>query len=337
MTIPMIIGTIFVVILIGLFLKAILRTVLHEERLVIYRLGHFHRVAGPGMVIVLPHLDRVIKTIRVRDQPVEVTVDGLFPFGVPIGMTLNLWYRYDPVKAAGGNHARLADLVQLTESERSKQVEVKVREALVRQIAELQQSWPLEDNATIRDQLAALAPGTPRYNKLLEAVRQELQHTLPFVGAVLNPDQTIALTKRDIPPDVIDALGRLRGRQIDSDWLADYADILRQRFPGLSEAVIAQILSAIEGVDVGRLQRILLEQGSDVAAEVEHEIARDGEGPNVITRPVPKQREAQARRARARPPVQKGPVSGGPEVLTTEDLSVLKRVPRQGRDEQLGA
>jgi hypothetical protein len=330
MTIPLIIGTVLVVILIGLLLRAILRTVLHEERLVIYRLGHFHRVAGPGMVIVLPHLDRVIKTIRVRDQPIEVTVDGLFPFGVPIGMTLNLWCRYDLVKAAGGNHARLADLVQLTESERRQQVEVKVREALVRQIAELQERRPLPSGATIRDQLAALAPGTPRYNELLEAVRHELQQTLPSIGAVLNPDQTIVLTKRDVPQDVMDALGRLRGRQIDSEWLANYADILRQRFPGLSEAVIAQILSAIEGVDVGRLQRILLEQGPDIAAEVEHEMARDGEGPNVITRPRPKQRDIGERREREQPHLQEGPSSGRSEVLTKEDLSILKRVPRKG-------
>jgi regulator of protease activity HflC (stomatin/prohibitin superfamily) len=50
MTVWTVIGIFLLVLLISLAIKAMTRVVAHEERLVIYRLGRFHRVAGPGLV-----------------------------------------------------------------------------------------------------------------------------------------------------------------------------------------------------------------------------------------------------------------------------------------------
>jgi hypothetical protein len=170
----LIVGVVLLVILIAIVLRAILRVVPHEERRVIYRLGRFHRVVGPGLVLVIPRLEQVVRTIEVRDHPMEITVPGLFAFGVPTELTLNLWCSFDLVQAAGGDRDKLARLVQIRDGERHRQVEVKMREALVNQISDLQKRMPLPAAATTMDGVIALAPGGPRYRELLEGVKREL-------------------------------------------------------------------------------------------------------------------------------------------------------------------
>jgi hypothetical protein len=341
MTVWTIIGILFLVLLIGLIIKVMTRVVPHEERLVIYRLGHFHRVAGPGPVMVVPRLDEVKRTYRVRDQPLEITVDGLFPYGVPVGMTLNLWCRFDLEAAAGDDRERLASLVQLSDAERRHQVEIKVREVLVKQIAVLEDSDPLPGDATVIDRVIALAPGTTRYYKLLEAVKVGLREELPLVGAILSPTQTITLTKRDISDEIIQAGKRLRGREIDSEWLTDYADNLRQRFPSISNAVLAQMLASVEGVDAGKVQRLLVEQegynSADTEVEVEFEMSGDEERPNVIARPKMKQQRAATQSMPAASRTEQKSTSRTPRPLTESDLAVLKRVPRKDRNQKLSA
>jgi hypothetical protein len=120
-------------------------------------------------------------------------------------LTLNLWCSYDLVKAVAGNKAKLAELVQLNEGERHRQVEVKMREALVNQIAALEKRMPLPESATAFDGVIALAPGSQRYNELLAGLKGELEKTLPSVGVILNPNQSITVTNRGIPDVVLDA------------------------------------------------------------------------------------------------------------------------------------
>jgi len=336
MTVVWIVGAVVLVVLVTIAVRSMVQVVPHGERLVIYRLGRFHRVVGPGLVLVLPRLDRVVRSIRVRDQPLEISVDGLFAYGVPNEMTLNLWCSFDLVGAAGGDYDRLANFVQFGDAERKRQIEVKVREALVRQIAALQERRPLPATAPIPEKVAALAPGGPRYNELLEAVKRDLQQALPLVGAILSVDQPITLTRRTVSDEVIQALSRSRSRTIDSDWLTNYVGELRKRFPGLSDAMLAQMLASIEGVDVGKVQRLLLERDADTEADVEYEMARDGEGPNVITKPKTKQPGGAAKR-RPHPETDQELSSQTPGPLTKDDLAVLKRVPRTGRDQRVSA
>jgi hypothetical protein len=339
MTTLLIVASVLLAVLVAVVLRAMVRVVSHEQRLVIYRLGRFHRVVGPGLVLVIPRLDDVVRTIEVRDHPMEVTVPGLFAFGVPTELTLNLWCSFDLVQAAGGDWDKLARLVQIREGERHHQVEVKMREALVNQISDLQKRMPLPATATTMDGVIALAPGSPRYRELLEGVKRELEQTLPSVGVILNPAHSIVLTRRSISDEIVEALKRRRGREIDSEWLTNYVDSLRQRFPGVSNAVLAQMLASIEGVDAGKVQRLLLEHDADTESEVEFEMARDGEGPNVITRPRAKKRDTTAERQSARPETDEAsaPRPSQPLTLTKDDLAILKRVPRRDRKQRLSA
>ncbi len=46
-----------------------LKTVREDERLVIIRLGRFLKTAGPGIVVILPWIDRGIRVDLSRDLP----------------------------------------------------------------------------------------------------------------------------------------------------------------------------------------------------------------------------------------------------------------------------
>lgn len=337
MTTALIIGVILLAVAIALVLKASLQVVHHEKRLVIYRLGRFHRVVGPGLVLVIPKLEQAVRTIEVRDHPIEVTVPGVFAFGVPNELTLNLWCSFDLMQAAGGDREKLSRLVQITDGERRRQVEVKMREALVNQISDLQKRMPLPATATTMDGVVALVPGSPRYTELLKGVQRELEQSLPSVGVILNPAHPIVLTGRNLSDEVVEAIKRRRGREIDSEWLTNYVDKLRQRFPGVSNAVLAQMLASIEGVDAGKVQRLLLEQESGVEADVEYEMSRDGEGPNIITKPRAKKRDAGTQRQPAHPETHSESPSQPSRPLTQDDLAILKRVPRRDRNQRLSA
>lgn len=315
-------------------LRATTRIVPEGQRLVVYRLGRFHRVVGPGLVQVIPALEQVSRTLEVRDHPLEVTVKGIFAYGVPNDLTLDLWCSYDLVRAAAGSKVKLALFVQMSDTERRQQVEVKMREALVNQVALLEKQMPLPPNSTPLDGVIALAAGTERYNKLLAGVKEELEKSLPSIGVMLNPAQPITLTGRGIPDVIIEAIKRMQGRQIDSKWLTRYADELRQRFPEISSAVLDQMLASIDGVDVGNMQRLRLEQDANTGAQVEMEVPMDGsDNPAVVAKPKIKLGERQAQPHRSAALSAPAEAAG----LSKSDLSVLKRVPRRQKEERMSA
>ncbi|HXW01638.1 MAG TPA: hypothetical protein VEC93_24720, partial [Anaerolineae bacterium] len=274
------------------------------------------------------------------DHPMEVTVPGIFAYGVPNDLKLNLWCSFDLVRAAANNRHKLASLAHLTDAERRQQVEVKMREALVNQIAELQNRKPLPEGATPLDGVIALAPGTDRYNDLISGLKDELANTLPPVGVILNTSHSITVTGRNIPDVIIDAIKRTQGRQIDSQWLTKYANQLREQFPEISSAVLDQMLASIEGVDVGNVQRLRLEQDEHTQAQVEVEVPLDGaDTAGIIAKPKVKLADTETRSQAAPAAARREPASAspGPQHLTKNDLAVLKRVPRQQPDQRKSA
>ena len=105
---------------------------------------------------------------------------------------------------------------------------------------------------------------------------------------------------------------------MDSEWLMKYADELRKEFPGISNSMLAQMLLSIEGIDVGKIQRLFVDQTGDVPAEVEVETSADGTSqPKVKVKPSAQKRKSNR--------------------LTERDLSVLKRVPRAEHEQRMSA
>jgi hypothetical protein len=210
-----------------------------------------------------------------------------------------------------------------------------MREALVNQITDLQKRMPLSSTATPLDAVIALAPGAERYNALIEGVKRELEKTLPTVGVILNNTQSITLTGRGVPDVIIDAIKRMQGRQIDSQWLTRYADQLRQQFPDISSAVLDQMLASIDGVDVGNVQRLRLEQDERTEAQVELEVPMDGsDTPMVIAKPKVKFPETEIKQKTVETRNRQAPDQPAEVHLSKSDLAVLKQIPRPKDREQ---
>lgn len=202
---------VIVLIVVGLYLltQSKIRVVPEEERLVIYRLGRFHRIVGPGPVVLQRSLDEVKRTFTVRDEPHNVRVNGLFMNGVPFGYTLNFWYRSDLKAAAGDNRERLVNLVQFSKEEREQQVATKVREALVTSAAKIEKSYQPAGNNFVH-KLLPIIPGLPEFEALFAEVRQHLRATLPLVGAILNEAQPITVTNIHLGNDIVSSFSRGR-------------------------------------------------------------------------------------------------------------------------------
>jgi hypothetical protein len=283
----------------------------------------------------------VVRTIEVRDHPIEVTVPGIFAYGVPNDLTLNLWCSFDVVRAAGGDRAKLAEFVQIRDDERRRQVEVKMREALVEQVAELQKWMPLSKGATTLDGVIALVPGGDRYNALMAGVKSQLEQTLPSVGVILDTSKNITLTGRGLSKEIIEAIQQKRSVDISGKVLMDYAAKLKQDFPGISDAVVAQILGSIPGVDLGDFQRLRLEKERgevEVEADVEYELPEDGSPRvNVIAKPKMASRKTTKERDVGSPTDDKSAAHAADEHLREGDWAVLKRVPRRSPDQRMRA
>jgi hypothetical protein len=295
-----------------------------EERWVIHRLGRFHRIVGPGMVQIFPGLEYVRKRIDARNHPVEVEINGILAYGILNHLTLNLWCRIDLKEAAGNDKKKLAELALLSEVERQRQVQVKMRDILSNQIIELQKSKPLPPNASIFEKIVTLTPGTEHYKTLIERARRELEQALLSVGVILDTNQPIVLTGRNIPQTIIAAIEHEQGRQIDVQAI----EKLRTQFPEIvSGKLAAQILGAREGIDVDQLD---MSPEAEANTSVEHEKQRDRNTTTKITvtppNPPPDMAEKQLKPG--------APISYD---LTKSDLTVLKRVPRRPQNQQMSA
>ncbi len=100
---------------------------------------------------------------------------------------------------------------------------------------------------------------------------------------------------------------------IDSQWLTRYANELRGQFPEISSAVLDQMLASIEGVDVGNVQRLRLEQDEHTQAQVELEVPMVGtDTPRVIAKPKMRVTEVEF------PTIFYNPYIAGPPIIIPE-------------------
>lgn len=295
-----------------------IRIVPEEERLVIYRLGRFHRIAGPGPVVLQRSLDEVKRTFSVRDEPHNVRVNGLFMNGVPFGYTLNLWYRADLKAAAGEDRARLVNLVQFSNEERDRQVATKVREALVASVAKIEKSYKPAGNNFVH-KLLPIIPGLPEFGALFTEVRHQLRGTLPLVGAILNEAQPITVTNIHLGNDIVSSFSRGR-----------IATLLSETFPNLPPELLLQAVSSIEGIDMPQ-QRVVFEGVDQANTRMDFRVDEEQASARVriqpSTPPAPEQPQATDATVTTAPAATAVPAAQNKEQLSKDDLTILKRVP----------
>ena len=264
-----------------LYLKPGLKFVPQEKRLVIYRAGHYHGIAGPGPVILWRRIDTEERTINVREQPTTYTVDNLFIYGVPIALTFSIWSAFDPVQAAGDDHAAQMRLVVFSEYERQSQVILALRNILVQELGAIEQTYPLPAQATMGDRILPIIPGLPVCNRMLENLRN-------------------SPAGRHAPPESV-------SKGFDRERVMSF---LRPQFPNLPDDVLAQLYTSIEKLDLPTLQRFVVQNESgNLSTRIEQRTANAQGGQTRITMQTPM--AGDAANVAAQPPVNATPAATG--------------------------
>ncbi len=315
-------GIMLVAIAIVIWLQPQWETVAEEERIVVYRLGHFYNIAGPGPVFLLRRIDEVRRTFSVREQPTSYRVDNLFINGVPIALTLSIWAAFDPVRAVGNDHANQARLIVFNEFERNAQVVLALRHILVQELGAMEQAHPLPAQATMGDKILPIIPGLPVCNGMLARVRERLRDDMRTIGFILNLTHPILITSIQPPESVSKGFDRER-----------VMSFLRPQFPNLPDDVLAQLYTSIEKLDLPTLQRFVVQNEGNLSTRIEQRMENAQGGQTRVSVQTP---AGDATAAAARPPITVTPPASQPapapppaaDELLPSDLAVLKRVPR---------
>ena len=92
--------TIFIAILVILFLASAIKVIPEYERAVVFRLGRVIGAKGPGLIIVIPIIDRIVR-VSLRTVTLDVpTQDVITKDNVTVQVDAVVYFRVvDPVKA----------------------------------------------------------------------------------------------------------------------------------------------------------------------------------------------------------------------------------------------
>jgi len=287
------------------------RIVKQEKRLVIYRLGVFRDVVGPGLIMLNRHVDTVEREINVRSEMETYTVGSYFMHGVPFGYVLSFWRRVDLKAAAGDDREKLADLAQYSDEERAMQIREMLHEAFLKWVPYIEKTHKLRSES-IGEKLLPIFPGVPECERLFEKVLDELQKTLPTIGVFPDMRQStvLAIKNINVSPEVIAGFTDMRSMSL-----------LRQQFPDLSEDMLLHALNLMKGIDP-RMTRLYVE-GSGAISTVR--VDEDGDMQDV--RVVPAGAHAATHAAiQTKPQLPKLPLSD--DDLSEADWKVLKPTPR---------
>lgn len=225
-----------------------LQIVPEEKRLVIYRFGKFARIAGPGQVWVRRRIDQVERTLDVREQPHYLRFTGLYAYDIPIGYTLSLWYKLDPQAAANGDQHMLRKLAQFDSKECDENIRIRIHDLFIKHIAETMSRHQLPAQPTTLDKLIPFCPGQQQCNETLSKIRSELPEVLRSFGAIMNPDQPIAIKDFHLSNSIIQLLDR--DRVID-DFLP--------KIPVGEPDLLTQAALALEGMSPQNMRKIIFE------------------------------------------------------------------------------
>jgi hypothetical protein len=301
------------IVLIALRIRA--RVIPEEERWVIFRLGRFNRIAGPGVTPIIESIEEVRRKIRVRDEPANYTVEGLFIFDIPFGFTLNFWRRFDLPGAAGTDRQKLANLALFEDNERTQQILVIIREALIKSIAWITHGRTPPPEKGILGRLLFIVPGLEDFEKLREKLKEELTANLPAIGVTPNFSYPITVTRIHLSQKLIELFEDNRA-----------VETLRLHFPHLSEEVMVQVISSLKGAAPLSISSLNV-QGLE-AQFLHPEFRIDDESqvkPRLMVGPPREIPVIIAKGAIEDASTRAAPVD---DRLNKDDLKVLKRVPR---------
>lgn len=219
-----------------------------DERLVVYRMGRFQRVAGPGLVWVLHSLEKIERRIDAREQPHSIEVNNLYFFDIPFGYTINLWYRLDPGAAARDNRSLLHEIARMPDSEIKEQIQLAIRNLLEKYLVDMPGRYNFSTTPSLLQKLVPVLPGQDGYNWLLEQLKSDLADVLRRFGVVLSADRPIQLESLSLAPDVVRLFNWSRTVQT-----------LREQQPELTADALMHLVSAFEKTPIHSVRKFTME------------------------------------------------------------------------------
>lgn len=305
-TVVLIILGLFVVWIISKIVGADVKTIEQGKQVVIQRLGIFHKLAGPGLVVI-NRADKIAHEIDVRNRPRRVPVNGLFMNGIPFGYTLDIWYRTALEECAKGDKKRLAELSEFSDREREQLVATRVYDAMVKSATLIEKNYkPTEPQVFYK--LLPVVPGHPENIKMMQHAKDLLVKTLPAIGVKLNTDEEIVIMGLNISTKLTDNFDRDRTIKM-----------LKEQFPTLSEKILLQALSAIDEIKLP-YGRVAIEGDEDDRVSVDVRLDEDHK-PDVRFRKYAGGKTGKSSAAADEPDETQA------EEFTDEDWEVLKEVP----------
>ncbi len=312
------IATVILMMLLLLIARAIFQpgweTVEQEKRLLIYRLGKFHKIAGPGLVFRWRRLDTVQRTFIVRNEPTDCRIDGLFLYGIPVGLTLNFWVCFDPAGTAGKDRDKLMQLAFFEDSERYRQMQIQLRQSLVNALGTAQKRRKLTQDASIIDKILPVIPGTQHCNEVLSDVKNQLATELILLGVILDRSRPITITHLHLTDDVVQSFERDR-----------IVENLYRRFPGLPQDLILGMYAATKELE-RPIEIKKFEVEGNASAELEQRMMN---GDDMTRLRFGSGGQGSAPSKPSGQPKNGEDPAHAPVGLHKNDLSVLKRVPRE--------
>ncbi|MCS7037969.1 MAG: SPFH domain-containing protein [Anaerolineae bacterium] len=291
---------------------------------VIYRLGRFYSLAGPGMVWLWPYLDEVHAMLDVRSARVPIVI-RTFAGGVPVTLRLSFHARLDLQQAAANDLNRLAELASWDEQQRKDKLDDAVQNLVVRMVKEYERRHPVSADADVFDRLAHIITMTRENDALMTNIRRYLGRVIAQFGYVLGETEPCWMVLDSLPPSLLEAFDRVRTERVHMQRLTEKWRQILQLIHDYPPHLQAHLLAVVEGLEPPPIQI----PGGEGAAEVNARVIPGG-GPEIEITPRPKPTGGQ----RSTPQTARGPLNAEDDPdppLTLDEVASVQTVPLRQR------
>ena len=213
------------------FFFAGLQSVEEGHAVVIERFGRFARTSGPGLVWIIPWIERVARTVDIRLRPEPVVVDNVFTRdNVPLIISLMIAYRVDL-----GPHARLrSEAAYYSAQQRRELLQAHVESALTN----------LSGDYSVLQLIGSERWG---WSEIQDRLGSMLNASLRDWALSLDDSQAVIVRSFRLPTELRAALERATTAGISTRTSMSALEAILQRYPEIPQVVLVQLLQSLGG------------------------------------------------------------------------------------------
>lgn len=221
---------------------------------VIYRLGRFHRIAGPGLIWLWPHVDECHAILDVRQTRLIVLIRTFAGSGVPVTLRLSFHASLDLRRTAGQDFARLAELASWNEQDRKDKLDDAVQHLVIQMVREYERRHPVPADADFYTQLSHILTMTRQNEALMLNIRRHLGRVLARFGYVLNQAEPCWMVLDSLPPTLIEAFDRARADRVHIQRLTGKWEQILRLIRDYPPHLQTHLMAVVEGLQPPPLQ-----------------------------------------------------------------------------------